>query len=123
MQIYIYSILLIAPILLPGLSALLINISRSNNANLSRIIYAYIMKCSGPQIWLRIPIAKIGSLSHPGDAGEDTWSWWDTFRCNANFEKRLCLALEIVSADALPDEESIKRWLGEPIKALVINTR
>lgn len=51
---------------------------------------------------------------------EDTWHWWNHFRCLANFEKKLSLALEL-TAD-LPDSDAIDRWLGEPVKCLVVPT-
>ena len=54
------------------------------------------------------------------EESDDTWHWWNNFRCTANFEKKLSLALEL-TAD-LPDADEIDRWLGEPIKCLVIPT-
>ena len=51
---------------------------------------------------------------------EDTWDWWNRFRLTANSEKRLGLALEL-TAD-LPDAPEIARWLGEPVRCLVIPT-
>ena len=50
----------------------------------------------------------------------DTWEWWDVFRGCANTEKRLFLALS-VDKD-LPDELRLERWLGEPVKALILST-
>lgn len=37
-----------------------------------------------------------------------------------NFEKKLGLALEVTSD--IPPEEEIARWMGEPIKCLVLST-
>jgi protein arginine N-methyltransferase 5 len=45
---------------------------------------------------------------------------WNTFRSVCNFEKKLGLALEI-TAD-IPSQTEIDRWLGEPIKCLVLPT-
>jgi len=50
----------------------------------------------------------------------DTWEWWDIFRGCANTEKGLFLAL-ILDKDA-PDEKRLQRWLGEPVKALIVPT-
>jgi protein arginine N-methyltransferase 5 len=52
------------------------------------------------------------------EVSDDTWHWWNSFRCIANFEKKLSLALEL-TAD-LPETEDIDRWLGEQIKCLVV---
>jgi protein arginine N-methyltransferase 5 len=68
------------------------------------------------------PKVEACQFERDGVEGEvdDTWHWWNNFRCTANFEKKLSLALEL-TAD-LPDAEDIERWLGEPIKCLVIPT-
>lgn len=50
----------------------------------------------------------------------DTWNSWHSFRSIANFEKKLSLALEL-TAD-LPDSTVIERWLGEPVKCLIVPT-
>ena len=50
----------------------------------------------------------------------DTWEWWDVFRGCANTEKRLFLALSLDKG--IPDEDRLERWLGEPVKALIIST-
>ncbi len=107
----------------------MITLTRGNNANLSRVINSFLLKASsaGPIVMVRLPMRKQASLVEQKlaeeNGGDDTWQWWDTFRCSVNFEKRLCLALEVASSDCLPDDASLKRWLGEPVKALVINTR
>lgn len=54
------------------------------------------------------------------DTQEDPWHWWNSFRCAANFEKKLCVALEL-SAD-LPDSAAVDRWLGEPVRCLIVPT-
>ena len=50
----------------------------------------------------------------------DTWQWWDVFRGCANTEKRLFLALSLDKDP--PDESRLERWLGEPVKALILST-
>ena len=68
------------------------------------------------------PKVEASQFERDGVEGEvdDTWHWWNNFRCTANFEKKLSLALEL-TAD-LPDAEDIERWLGEPIKCFSIPT-
>ena len=70
---------------------------------------------------MRVPLNPVKSLCDDEVSGSDPWDWWDRFRANANFEKRVGAVLEI-DAEA-PAEHRLKRWLGEPIKALVVNTR
>ena len=106
-----------------NLSALLLPVRGPHNVNLSRVLLSYMTENSSRQIWLRLPIAADPPLARvSGDEETDPWEWWDTIRCNADFEKRLNVALDLTSAESLPDEMALKRWLGEPIKALVIST-
>lgn len=53
-------------------------------------------------------------------AWDETWYWWSKFHERLEWEKRVGVVLEI-SAD-LPSEDVIKRWLGEPVKAIIIPT-
>ena len=78
-------------------------------------------------MWLHLPMISAETTSKQFERNleevnddDDTWNWWNTFRCVANFEKKLSLALEL-TAD-LPDETTLDRWLGEPIRCLVIPT-
>ena len=88
--------------------------------NLCRIVYSFVARGAGPQVWLRIPLNNQTTLSDP-EGRSDTWDWWHDFRANANYEKRLGLALEL--DENPPDETRLQRWLGEPVKAIVVNTR
>lgn len=45
---------------------------------------------------------------------------WNKFRSVCNFEKKLGLALEVTPD--IPPEEEVARWMGEPIKCLVLST-
>ena len=47
-------------------------------------------------------------------------SRWNRFRTLCDSNKKLGVVLEL-TAD-LPSEQEIERWLGEPVKALVIPT-
>lgn len=105
-----------------NLSALLLPVRGPLNVNLSRVLLSYMTENSSRQIWLRLPIAADPPLARSAGDETDPWEWWDMIRCTADFEKRLNVALDLSSAECLPDEMALKRWLGEPIKALVIST-
>uniref|UniRef100_A0A668ALX7 Protein arginine N-methyltransferase 5 n=1 Tax=Myripristis murdjan TaxID=586833 RepID=A0A668ALX7_9TELE len=51
---------------------------------------------------------------------EKTWTWWHSFRTLCDYNKRICLAIE-VGAD-MPSDSVIDKWLGEPIKAAILPT-
>ena len=64
-------------------------------------------------------VEKVPSIDCP-NSQSDTWEWWDVFRGCANTEKRLFLALSLDKDP--PDEMRLERWLGEPVKALILST-
>lgn len=50
----------------------------------------------------------------------ETWQWWSNFHERLEWDKRVGVVLEL-SAD-IPPEDVVKRWLGEPVKAIVVPT-
>lgn len=80
-----------------GLSAVMLRLNRAENANLARLVYAFLIRNgNGPQIWVRAPMNNEPCLSDgEGEDFGDTWEWWDAFRSSANYEKKLSLALEV----------------------------
>lgn len=82
------------------------------------------------------------SLAQGSENTPDPWEWWDAFRSAANYEKKIALALEVGKGRELRlppfpfgivyilysffsdtlSEANMRRWLGEPIKALILNT-
>lgn len=92
-----------------NLSAVLMSIVKPNNANFSRALRGFLLKNMGPQIWLRIPM--VAKESEP-------WNWWNTLRSCADVEKRLHVALEL--GQNSPSDAVITRWIGEPVKALIV---
>ena len=97
-----------------GLPAIMIALNQANNVNLSRLIYSHLLKTSNCQVWARVPINPVNEKDEP-------WHWWDRFRGTANTEKRLNLVL--VLDENMPTEQRLNRWLGEPVKCLVVSTR
>nr|CAG4649143.1 EOG090X028A [Scapholeberis mucronata] len=112
-----------------GLAAVKIPL-RKKNTNLARVLHNKVLALPSNQaryhVWLHLPMIapsdESSQFQHEVKEGqvEDTWHWWNHFRLIANFEKKLSLALEL-TAD-LPSAEAIERWVGEPVKCLVIPT-
>lgn len=100
-----------------GLPAIMLTLTRGHNVNLSRIIYSHMLKTANCQVWIRVPMKDCKSAS---GQDQDPWQWWNDFRGNANTERRLNLALT-VSKDQV-DDQKLKRWLGEPVKCLILAT-
>lgn len=52
------------------------------------------------------------------EAWNEPWHWWSKFHERVNWDKRVGVVL-VIPAD-LPPEEVMKRWCGEPIKAIFL---
>uniref|UniRef100_A0A8C4SKV7 Protein arginine N-methyltransferase 5 n=1 Tax=Erpetoichthys calabaricus TaxID=27687 RepID=A0A8C4SKV7_ERPCA len=116
-----------------GLPAFMITLRQENNANLARLLLNHIHTGHhSSMFWVRVPLMAsedirddviendpISSKDNTVDE-EKTWMWWHFFRTLCDYNKRICLAIEI-GAD-LPSDTVIDKWLGEPIKAAVLST-
>lgn len=78
-------------------------------------------------IWARVPMVCSRTLRQKSEENDDDeeawnepWYWWSKFHERMEWDKHIGVVLEL-SAD-LPSEELLKRWLGEPVKALIIPT-
>lgn len=111
-----------------GLPAILIKLNRPDNINLARVMSAKLVSKSNciRQVWVHIPITAISVAAdyyrenRENEQEPNTWEWWNSFRSICNFDSKLGVALEI-TAD-LPSDQCISRWLGEPVKCLIIST-
>uniref|UniRef100_A0A9J8CMW4 Protein arginine N-methyltransferase 5 n=2 Tax=Cyprinus carpio TaxID=7962 RepID=A0A9J8CMW4_CYPCA len=116
-----------------GLPAFMIPLRGPHCANLARILLNHIHtghhSC---MFWIHVPLLdpedtredliENESSKQMDDGGNDekTWAWWHSFRTLCDYNKRICLAIEI-GAD-LPSDTLIDKWLGEPIKAAILPT-
>lgn len=111
-----------------GLPAIMFSVHGRESNNLARILNSYYETSHHPSlIWAHIPMTCTRTKNR-GDADpeeddaawDETWLWWSKFHERLEFDKRVGVALEL-SAD-LPSEAVIKRWLGEPVKAIIVPT-
>jgi len=51
----------------------------------------------------------------------DTWEWWNQVRSLCDNHKKLAVVLEL-NSKVIEDDDVIKRWVGEPLKAIIIPT-
>lgn len=54
-----------------------------------------------------------------GRAEADSWQWWNQVRGLCGHHTKLGILLEV--PENLPPHEEIQRWLGEPVRALVLS--
>lgn len=80
--------------------------------NLARLVNVSLHDNLFINFFVRVPMVSSNSV--------DTWKLWSAFSAACDYHKSIYLALEL-SAD-LPDEQELNRWLGEPIKAVIMQT-
>ncbi|XP_014210081.1 protein arginine N-methyltransferase 5 [Copidosoma floridanum] len=119
-----------------GLAAITLKLNGNleKNMNLARILFNKLstaLHCHA-QVWVQVPMEnprkqaysyrkdKNVELLMEANKVENTWHWWNQFRTVCDYDRKLNVAL-IVSHD-LPDPQEIDRWVGEPVKCLIIPT-
>lgn len=107
-----------------GVPAIQISLTRSVNTNLARIVYDKLINTYLCSVWVLIPMVHPSRFSQicTSQEKEDTWDWWNNFRTLCRYDKRLGLILELSDVKHIPPPEEIDRWLGEPVRALLIPT-
>ncbi|XP_045761117.1 protein arginine N-methyltransferase 5 [Maniola jurtina] len=111
-----------------GLSALMLNLHSRNVNNLARNLHTYLESSHHPSlIWACVPMicqrtvkANKSEENDNVEVWNEPWYWWTMFHERMNWDKRIGLVVEI-PAD-LPPQDVLKRWLGEPIKAIIVPT-
>ncbi len=105
-------------------------------ANYARCVNQLLQGLSTLQLWLRIPLVSPELQEVEGTADEevvflkrdtvsgrplhDSWEWWNTFRTLCEHHGQLSVALDITAS--LPSPSSLKRWIGEPLRAAIVHT-
>ncbi|XP_030022662.2 protein arginine N-methyltransferase 5 [Manduca sexta] len=116
-----------------GVPAIMLSIHGRQTNNLARILQTYYETSHHPSlIWACVPMVCNRTLrgSNPEDnnkncdndekAWNEPWNWWSGFHERLEWDKRVGVVLEL-SAD-LPSQDIVKRWLGEPVKAIILPT-
>ncbi|XP_050447264.1 protein arginine N-methyltransferase 5 [Cataglyphis hispanica] len=111
-----------------GLSGAILKLKHgiNKNVNLARIISDKVSNNNTNfQIWIQVPMENpirqaYSYRAEDCPADENPWEWWNTFRTICDYNKKLGVAL-IVSHD-VPEMEEIDKWLGEPVKCLILPT-
>nr|CAB3265173.1 protein arginine N-methyltransferase 5-like [Phallusia mammillata] len=113
-----------------SLPAVLVYLQTQDCASLAKTIYTHLLTSHhGMTVWVNVPLTvgpgKINGVEEADEENtshekQDSWHWWNKFRCLCGQHNRIGLALEI-TAD-LPDELVLKQWLGEPIRSVVLPT-
>lgn len=104
--------------------------------NYARCVNQSLQSLTNMQLWLRIPLVSPELQAAEGTVNEDaiflrrdpvtgkpisdSWEWWNMFRMLCDHHSHLSVALDITAS--LPSSASIRRWLGEPVRAAIVHT-
>eukprot|EP00873_Tetraselmis_striata_P028240 jgi/Tetstr1/448504/TSEL_035770.t1 len=102
--------------------------------NFTRVVNQSLNSLSNMGLWVRVPLVSpeaeqrelaeaAGGDQHPGTPAEgddDSWKWWHQMRCLCESHSLLGAVLQL--SETIPPPESWRRWLGEPVKAVVVPT-
>ncbi|XP_047534152.1 protein arginine N-methyltransferase 5 [Vanessa atalanta] len=111
-----------------GLPAVMLSLHSKYTNNLARTLHTYFETSHHPTlIWASVPMlchktlkANIDIDNENDDAWNEPWHWWTKFHERMGWDKRIGVVIEM-SAD-LPSQDILKRWLGEPIRAIIVPT-
>ncbi|CAH2100096.1 unnamed protein product [Euphydryas editha] len=110
-----------------GLPAIMLSLHSKNSSNLARNLSTYFETSHHlTLIWVSVPMVCNRTLKtnsnteNEKEAWNEPWLWWTKFHERMGWDKRVGVVIEL-SAD-LPSQEVLKRWLGEPIKAVIVPT-
>lgn len=88
------------------------------------------IECCLGNWFIQVPITnpELPTFEHRKDATEseieeaqqlDPWSWWNDLRFATKHNAKVKVILELSDSDR-PSRETVRRWLGEPIEAIII---
>lgn len=88
--------------------------------NYARTLLQFSLGLSNMALWIRIPLAAQPPPSSPATGSTDPWDTWNALRCTCDHAAKVGVALTVPAS--LPSAAEINRWLGEPVKALLLPT-
>lgn len=115
-----------------SLPAILVKLKGPENIQLSHIVNYTMLNSYLQQIWIQVPLFSneeliednlFRNIRKPLDEkySTDTWEWWNQVRSLCDNHRKLAPVLEI-NSKILKSEDKMDRWLGEPLKAVVLPT-
>ena len=116
-----------------SLPAVMVRIKGHANIQLTQIINDTLLNTHIQQIWVHVPLHSLyglcdNNLMKEGSClpdepiyANDSWHWWNQIRNLCDYHRKLNPVLEL-NSKVIQDDDVIKRWLGEPLKAVIIPT-
>eukprot|EP00124_Ichthyophonus_hoferi_P000328 Ihof_evm24s11 gene=Ihof_evmTU24s11 len=107
-----------------GLPVVMLPAPSAQSVNYARTINTHLLEPTTCQYWVNVPLTVPAQLEGAEGASSttrseaDPWQWWDQFRTICDHSLKLFVALELTPD--LPSDEVLDRWLGEPVKAVLV---
>lgn len=105
-----------------GVPAIWLTLTKPNNVQLARLISEKLQSGFSYSVWVNIPLIHSSRYSSVSEQEYDCWEWWNDFRTYCGYDKRLGIALDLCEVKHYLPLCELNRWVGEPVKALVIPT-
>lgn len=107
-----------------GVPVVKFSLNKRDNIQLGRLINEKLCGGFTTSFWITLPMVHSSQHSPlcTNEEREDSWEWWHSFRIACNYDKHVGLVLELPEAEHMPSILEVDRWVGEPVKALVIPT-
>ncbi|CAG9865400.1 unnamed protein product [Phyllotreta striolata] len=105
-----------------GVPAVMITLNKPNNTQLGRFLCEKLVGGLPYSVWVNVPMIHPSRYSPLADQEYDTWDWWNEFQTCCDYDRRCGLVLDLCDVKHLCVEKELKRWIGEPVKALVVPT-
>lgn len=105
-----------------GVPAVWLTLRKPNNVNLARIISEKLQTSFSYSVWVNIPLMHPSRYNPETEQEYDCWDWWNDFRTYCNYDRRLGIALDLCDTKHYLPPCELNRWVGEPVRALIIPT-
>ncbi|CAF3132896.1 unnamed protein product [Rotaria socialis] len=103
-----------------SVARVIIRIRNGNSTNLIRIA-ASTLNTLYFAYWFVFPTCASGNFDDDSEAELQPWLWWNKIYKLLDYHGKVYPVLEL-SAD-VPSEQAQKRWLGEPVRAVILPTK
>ena len=107
------------------------------NIQLAQVLNSTLLGTHVQQLWIQVPLCNPKELidsslmsdavstdhkSNEVEKEDDPWQWWNLVRNLCNNHRKLAPVL-LLNGKETRDDVRIRRWLGEPLKAVIIPTK
>ena len=107
-----------------GVPVVKICLTKRHNGQLGRLVNEKLVHGFNSSFWVTVPMVHPSQYSPicGQDEKDDSWEWWNDFRTYCNYDKHVGVVLELPEVRYIPTKSEVDRWIGEPVRALIVPT-